>query len=147
MGAFKWKKLFFRRDMIGKYLDRKTYYVLNKFGGLVRKTAQRSMRAKKGKSAKGTPPYAHGKKLLRKLLFYSMEKKKKTVIVGPVLLSKTAKIGVPSLQEEGGTIAVKLKRVDKIVTKQYPPRPFMKPSFDIHIGKVAAMYKEASRKK
>lgn len=140
MNLLKIKKAFFRKDTIGKYLSRKTFRVLNKFGGLVRKTAQRSMRVrKKGVAPKGQPPFAHGKKLLRKLLFYSLNDSKDTVVVGPLLLQKTAKLGVPKLLEQGGTISQSVK--GKTVTRRYHGNPYMIPAFNIFIPQVASWYK------
>lgn len=135
------KKLFFDRPKVSRYFDRKTLYALNWFGGNVRKTAQRSMRSRKGsqKSGQGKAPFAHGQKLLRKLLFYSMEERKKTVVVGPILLDKTADLGVPRLMEQGGRVAGTYK--GKPIVKDYKGNPYMIPAFNIHIGKVASMYR------
>jgi hypothetical protein len=125
------KKQFFDRLTVKKALDRKTLKVLNSFGGTVRKTAQYSMRSRKGPSKAGEPPHAHGKKLLRKLLFYSLDPKSKSVIIGPILKPTTEKLHIPRTHEIGGSIK----------QKHYPPRPYMKPAFAKHVGKVAALYK------
>jgi hypothetical protein len=68
------KKQFFNPSMIGTYLDKKTFNVLNRYGATVRTYAQRSMRKKVGRSPKGQPPHSHDKQLLRKLLFYHLDK-------------------------------------------------------------------------
>lgn len=141
MSLAKVKKQFFSTKKVINFLDRKTLSVLGKFGGLVRKTAQRSMRSRKKsqKSGQGLPPFAHGRKLLRKLLFYSLDTTTQTVLVGPLLLNSTKSIGVPKLMEVGGTVADIVN--GKSVTKDYKGNPFMIPAFQMHIGKVAAMYK------
>lgn len=133
------KKQFFRKDTVVRYLKRKTFKVLNMFGGSVRKTAQRSMRSRKGSAPRGQPPYAHGKRLLRKLLFYSLDRSNETVVVGPLKLQKTADIGVPLLLEEGGRIAAQVN--GKTVVKDYSGNPYMIPAFNLYIPKVAGWYK------
>lgn len=133
------KQAFLDREKVQKSLDKKSLKVLARYGGSVRKTAQYSMRSRKKSAPKGQPPYAHGKKLLKRLLFYSLEKQRKTVVVGPVLLSETAKEGVPKLMEVGGTITRRVK--DKSVKYVYTGHAFMKPASEVHIGKVASWYK------
>ena len=137
------KKQFFRPDLVVKYLDRKTYRVLNRFGGTTRKIAQRSMRVKPEgvyqKSGSGKPPFAHGKQNLRKLLFYAFEAGKKTVVVGPVKFERTKSTGVPRIMEFGGSVAAKVR--GRSVRKKYKGNPFMKPAFDQVVGKVAGWYK------
>jgi len=140
-------KSFFRTDLIGKYLDKKTYKVMNRFGAVVRLTAQRSMRYKKGASPKGTPPHAHnkdGKKaLLRKLLFYQLGPNNKSVVVGPVLKDSTRRLVITRLHEEGGrsTTVIRQDGKKKRVPAVYPARPTMKPAFSKNVGKVTQMYK------
>lgn len=138
-GLVKIKRQFFRKDTVGRYLKRKTFKVLNMFGGNVRKTAQRSMRSKKGIAPKGQPPYAHEKKLLRKLLFYSLDKNSESVVVGPLKLQKTSKLGVPKLLEEGGKIAA--QENGRTVVKSYDAHPYMIPAFNLFVPKVAGWYK------
>src|SRR5678815_3063684 len=92
-------RAFFDNKKVMGELDKKTHYVLNRFGGTVRKTAQRSMRTRKGTSPPGSPPYAHGQKKLRKFLFYSYDRANKTVVIGPVRFSETSKLHVPRTLE------------------------------------------------
>lgn len=140
-------KSFFNTDLIGKFLDKKTYKVMNRFGAVVRLTAQRSMRYKKGASPKGTPPNAHnkdGKKaLLRKLLFYQLGPSGKSVVVGPVLKDSTRRLVITKLHEEGGrsTTVIKENGKKKRVPAVYPARPYMKPAFKTNVGKVTGWYK------
>lgn len=137
------KRQFFRKDTVGRYLKRKTFKVLSMFGGNVRKAAQRSMKpgGKKGRVASaGESPRTHDKKLLRKLLFYSLDKNSESVVVGPLKLSRTAKLGVPLLLEEGGRIATQEK--GETVVRQYHEHPYMIPAFNLFIPKVASWYKQ-----
>lgn len=125
---------------IQKFIDQKTKKVFVRFGGTVRKTAQFSMRTRKGTAPAGQPPYAHDKKLLRKLLFFFYDVETKTVVIGPIRLDKTADQHIPKLMEEGGKIA-RVTRSGKTVVHEYDEHPFMKPAFDKHIGKLAEMYR------
>lgn len=140
------KKAFFRPDIVGKYLDKKTFKILNMFGGKVRKTAQRSMRKKANdvhqKSGQGLPPFSHGKQELRKLLFYSLEREIKNVVVGPVKFERTGTKGIPRLMEIGGRIATTLR--GKPITKEYKGNPYMIPAFEMYVGQVASWYRQAA---
>lgn len=133
------KKNFFDRQKVKRVLDRRTIKILAKFGGIVRKTAQFSMRSRKGKSSPGQPPYAHGKKLLRKLIFFSVNPIKKTVVIGPILKDSTENLKITRLHEVGGTLLSKHK--GKVITQKYPKRPSMVPAFKQHVGKVASLYR------
>lgn len=134
-------KAFFDSKKVIDELDKKTHYVLNRFGGTVRKTAQRSMRTRKGTSPSGSPPYSHGDKKLKKFLYYSYDRANKIVVIGPVKFGRTASLHVPSTLEHGGTITVQTKKGS--IEKVYPERPYMNPAFMEHQGKVASWYKEA----
>lgn len=153
--VIKIRKWFLKPELVVKYLDKKTFYVLNRFGASVRKTSQRSMRTRKGKSEKGEPPYSHGRKQLRKLLFYSLERRrKKNVVIGPLRLQETSSLHVPKTHEEGGVITKQVKRKRKsnrdrvdTITSRYPPRPYMKPAFDKFVGQVASWYAQGNKSK
>lgn len=138
---FKVKKAFFDSEKVKKALDTKTRKVLSGFGARVRRTAQFSMKSRKGRkgSPPGKPPFAHGQKLLRKLLFFAYDANKKSVVIGPVLIESTKKLGVPRLHEEGGVVSVNTKKGR--VVRKYPPRPYMKPAFDEHRGNVTKSFK------
>lgn len=136
------KRAFFSGSDVARFLDRKTRRVLSKFGAYVRRAAQTSMRDRKGAAPPGSPPYAHGRRLLRRLLFFSYDPAAKAVVVGPVRLGETADQHVPRLQEEGGRIA-RQTRSGKTVVRNYRPHPFMKPAFDKNVGWVAEEYRNA----
>ena len=78
--VFTVKRAFLDRTKVVRYMDKKTRIAFMKHGGLLRTTAQRSMRTKKGASTPGTPPNAHGKRQLRKLLFFSYDEAKKVLV-------------------------------------------------------------------
>lgn len=130
------KRQFFDRIKVTTALDKKTLKILNRFGATVRKTAQYSMRTKKGPSAPGKPPHSHDRKLLRKLLFYSLDTSGKSVVVGPVLKESSARVMIPRLHEKGGYTVSK-----DGIRRKYEKRAYMKPAFDVHVGKVAQAYR------
>lgn len=134
------KRAFFSSDKVGGGLDRKTRRVLSKFGAFVRRAAQTSMRTRQGSSPPGSPPFSHGRKLLKRMLFFAYDANKKSVVVGPLRLGRTANQHVPRVQEEGGRIARKVR--GKSVVHEYKPRPFMGPAFQKNIGWVANEYRK-----
>lgn len=136
---FNVKKMFLDSAKVQRLMDKKTSTAFKKYGGLVRKVAQRSMRTRKGSSPAGMPPYAHTKKLLKKMLFYSYDEQNKSVVIGPVRLGK-AKIGVPRLHEHGGVYTVMNKR-GKIINRHYPERKYMQPAHETSIAKLPSYFK------
>jgi hypothetical protein len=90
---------------------------LSRFGAVVRRVAQTSMRYRKSASPPGSPPSAHKSKrlaalkkagrakhngaLLRELLFFAYDPKTASVVVGP-LGFKARGTPVPALHEHGG---------------------------------------------
>ncbi len=136
----KLKKFFFTQSNVKKMLDRKMYRTLSKFGAFTRTHAQRSMRNAKGPSKPGVPPHAHGRKLLRKLLYFSFDGKS-SVVVGPILKPTTASIGIPRTMEKGGRIA-KLHK-DGLRVQNYPERPFMEPAGQTYLPKLAEWYAQS----
>jgi len=136
------KKLFFDKTPITKEMDRKTLRTLAKFGAFQRKTAQQSMRTKKGASPPGSPPHAHGNKYLRKFYFFVVDKKQKNVVAGPVRLSKYSNIHLPKVLEGGGIIAKKTRQ-GKPKIANHPARPYTGPAAKKHLGSIAEWYKLA----
>jgi hypothetical protein len=143
--------------------DRKTHKVLSKFGAYVRRRSQTSMKSggeypskaepdspgKRGRKRKeftvsrpGQPPRTHGKRLLRKLIEFAYDPAKKTVVIGPYRLGRTAAQHVPRTHEVGGVIRLK-KKDGTTKTGHYRPRPYMKPAFDREIVWVAEEYRKA----
>ena len=146
------KKAFFDRAEVKRFLDRKTWKVLSKFGAYVRRRARTSMRTpgkkayRGGKtpvSAPGSPPFAHagGRKLLRRLIEFGFESDRRTVLIGPYRLGRTADQHVPRVLEQGGAIAREVRPGVRKMSR-YRARPFMRPAFLKEIGWVAAEYRK-----
>jgi hypothetical protein len=88
-------------------------------GGIIRKTAQRSIQQRKDKtifSMPGQPPFTHAGNL-KNAIRYEVDKQKEVVRIGPTFTG----IGlIGHIQEFGGNYT----------RGHYPPRPFMKPALD-----------------
>lgn len=114
-----WKQFFFDREVVARAVGRGGVKALARFGAIVRRTAQTSMRYRKGASSPGSPPSAHKSKrlaglkklgrakhngaLLRELLFFAFDPSTRTVVVGPVGFKGSRGTPIPHLHEFGGT--------------------------------------------
>lgn len=112
-----WKTFFFSSKAVQAAAGKATVKALSRFGAVVRRTAQTSMRYRKGVSRPGEPPSAHKSKklaalkklgrakhngaLLRELLFFAYDPTTKSVVVGP-LGFKARGTPIPALHEYGG---------------------------------------------
>ena len=139
--SFKVKNLFFDKAAVKAMMDGKTAAALNRAGGWIKVTAQRSMRyvtslgrqqgqMQRGErkrlnvpmpSAPGEPPHAiRGHSYIRDFLFYGYDPARHSVVVGPVRLPGTV-VGVPALHEYGGTQTLKARKVRVFVAGKYGP--------------------------
>ena len=128
------KQLFLDRAAVTRYFDRKTLRVFKRFGAFVRLIAQRSMRRRKTASPPGQPPSVR-KGQLRKLIFFSLDERKKSVVIGPTLLRSDSP--VPALHEHSG-----VRRYGARVAK-YPKREYMKPAFREGLARLSQFFREA----
>lgn len=131
---------FFDKAAVQNAIGKKAANALSRFGAFTMKRAQTSIRAvgKRAKkaaaksggrvpiSAPGEPPVGHTG-ALRKNIFFAYDGKKKSVVIGPVLLNGSDGT-VPKMLEFGGFA----RRGKK--TARYRPRPFMRPAFDKEIA-------------
>jgi hypothetical protein len=99
--TLKAKDFFFDRKTVQRALVPAKRKFLSKVGAFVRRSAQTSMRYRKGPSKPGSPPSAHKERgaLLRKLLWFAYDPSNDSVVVGPVA---TRKAEAPRLNEFGG---------------------------------------------
>ncbi len=134
------KAAFFDRPAVIAMMSERVRSRLNRFGAYVRLTARRSMRDRKGPSAPGTPPNAHGQRWLKTGILYNYDAETKSVVIGP---TKHGSEQAPELNEFGGAI-VRLRR-GKARTCQYPPRPFMRPAFEKAKQNLAAIWGNSVR--
>lgn len=122
MLTFQAKEWFLDRKAIVAKLGAARTKFLSRVGGMVRVTAQRSMRyrsahvqrgKKKGQPAPpskpGAPPFARTDTrrgpLLREKLWYALDPTTETVVVGPVAFG-AGKSKVPALHEFGGSVTI-----------------------------------------
>ena len=138
---FKIKKQFFDQTRVIRDMDRKTKKVMSKGGAYIRRTAQTSMRTKKGSSPPGSPPYAHGQKKLRKNIFFIYDPERKNLVVGPTLFERTRDKKIPSTLESGGVVTRFMR--GKAKTLNYEPRPYMGPAGDKIAPQIVQWYKDA----
>ena len=116
---------FFDKGPVLKGVDRAEKEALGKAGAFVRRTARRSMRHKKTKPT--GPPATHTGGI-RNFIFFSYERFRSEVIIGPTLFRRGSKrLGVPSgaeLQEFGGKAKINGRSV------RYPARSYMGPAME-----------------
>jgi hypothetical protein len=140
-----WKKLFFDRKKVQDAAAKGQLRAMIRYGSLLRKAAQRSMRYRKGPSKPGEPPSAHRTKRMAAL--------KKLVVVGPVGF-KSRGGPVPALHELGGTrqaapgdaMVVKGGRAGPRLIRlkgavRYPARPTMGPALKKTAKKFPEMFR------
>jgi hypothetical protein len=104
-----------KRDEVMASIGRATHNILDRVGGMVKVTAQRSMRYRPKKmgqdgSPPGSPPFAnadHSRALLRHRLFYAVDDRAGQVKIGPELLPNKLGYDVTRVLEEGGTVTVR----------------------------------------
>jgi hypothetical protein len=96
------KALFFDRRKVQDAMDRTTRRVFSRYGAVTRLDAKRSLRKRKSgaPSPPGQPPRSRTG-LLRRSIYYAADLRKRSVVIGPVRLSKGD--DAPELHEYGGT--------------------------------------------
>jgi hypothetical protein len=136
------KALFFDRRKVQDAMDRTTRRVFSRYGAVTRLDAKRSLRKRKSgaPSPPGQPPRSRTG-LLRRSIYYAADLRKRSVVIGPVRLSKGD--DAPELHEYGGTakrrfVLKRNPRTGKLEpryrakakprTVRYEPRPFMGPA-------------------
>lgn len=150
----KFKNLFFDSKGLESKLDAAERRWLSKVGAQIRRTAQKSLAYRKGKSPAGTPPHVHkhegfkrrlgkstsGRKRasspLKELIYFAHDPTTSSVVVGPVLFRESAAGAghAPRVLEEGGTSPVIVD--GKIKRGNYQKRPYMAPALS-KVGPVA----------
>jgi hypothetical protein len=133
------------RPMVVREVGRKMAAVLNHFGGLVRKIARNSIKRRKKSSQPGDPPSSHTG-LLKKFIFYTFDRVRKSVIVGPVKLNARSALNlganvrtIPETLEYGGNV-VRTEYLSKITGT-------WKPLTSSHSAKRVARWGRPTRKR
>lgn len=103
MITFAVKKWFFDTPRVKALLAPAEQMYLAQMGEWVRKTAQWSMRYRKGPSSPGSPPSAHRQTgaLLREHIYFALDPQTRTVVVGAWVFPHAEGWNVPYVQEHG----------------------------------------------
>ena len=134
------KTMFFDRAKIKKKVDARTRKVLSKFGAFVRQTARKSIRKRKDSSAPGKPPSSHTG-TLKKFLFFGYDANRRSVVIGPVVVSGKSGKAPPAL-EHGGKVTITAGAAQGKTTT-IEPRPFMKPAFDKELSGLSNLWRDS----
>lgn len=137
------KNGFFDRAAVANAMDATARRVLSKFGAFVRRTAQLSLRTRKGTSPPSSPPYSHTG-LLKRFIFFSWDNDRRSVVIGPAKLNGRASQDAPQALEYGGRFVRRTRTGTRPAT--YPARPFMGPAFNANEPKLPGMWADALTK-
>lgn len=143
---------FFDRKKVFNAVDKATRRVLSRFGAFVRQTAKSSIRRRKSISKPGSPPTSWTG-LLKKFLFFSFDRSKRSVVIGPARLNKSSN-DAPELLEHGGR-AKRLTRQGRdrngrnrnkrSRSVRYHARPYMGPAFQKEQKQLPKLWRNSVR--
>ena len=136
--SFRQVKATFAAQKVSAKAHKGTVRALKRAGGLVRTTARRSMRKGGKPSQPGQPPKVR-RGQLKKFLFFVVDERNESTVVGPVRLSDGT--GAPRILEYGGIDYREQK--GRTVAAQYEPRPFMGPALETQTNKLPALWEGA----
>lgn len=135
-------KLFFDKPAVCRAVDRTTRRVLSKIGSYVWRAAKSSIRKRERISQPGQPPSSHTG-LLQRFIFFAYEPDDKTVVIGPVKLSKpVSNTTLPSLEHGGYSLRKKHGKIHRVSVRA---RPFMQPALQQELPKLPEMWRNAVR--
>jgi len=140
MIGMKFKQMFFTSKAVLSATDRATRRVFSRFGAYVRRAAKSSIRKRKRISRPGKPPSSHTG-LLKRFILFGYDPAKRSVVIGPVRLTRGGRGEAPSLLEYGGTTA--LKRSGKWKRARFRARPYMGPAFEKEKTKLPQMWRDS----
>jgi len=128
MFGMDFKRMFFDSKTVRSKTDRATRRVLSRFGAFVRQTARRSIRKRKGRSKAGTPPSSHVG-LLKRFIFFGYDVVRRSVVIGPLRLTKRGRGTAPQILETGGRAMLFSPKKKRMIRSRFLPRPYMGPAF------------------
>ena len=140
MIGMKFKQMFFTSKAVLSATDRATRRVLSKFGAYVRRTAKSSIRKRKAISSPGSPPSSHTG-LLKRFILFGYDPSKRSVVIGPLRLTRGGRGDAPRALEEGGTTQVVRRGRKKRV--KIKARPFMGPAMEKEKPKLPQMWRNS----
>lgn len=133
---------FFDRRAVTGAVDKATRRVLSRFGAFVRTAARSSIRRRKSVSKPGQAPTSWTG-LLKKFLFFSFDRERRSVVIGPVRLNSSDG-EAPSLLEHGGATTQSDRR-GRRRRLNYASRPYMGPAFEKEQPKLPEMWRDSVR--
>lgn len=139
-------RMFFTAKPVLRAVNKATRKVLSRFGAFVRQRARTSIRPRKGSAPPGSPPYSHTG-LLRRLIYFGYDPRKRSVVIGPARLNQRSPYGpttVPEVLEEGGV--VQTKRRGKRAALRFRGNPYMGPAFEAEKSKLPALWAGSVKK-
>ena len=137
--------MFFDRKKVRRAVDRAARRVLSKAGAFVRTAARGSIRRRKRISRPGEPPSSH-MGLLKHLILFGYDRRRQTVVVGPMKLNQ--KIGnAPEALEHGGVsvVAEGLRSRRRKRRVRIRARPFMGPAMQKEAPKFPKLWANSVR--
>ena len=140
MIGMKFKQMFFTSKAVLSVTDRATRRVLSKFGAYVRRAAKSSIRKRKAISSPGSPPSSHTG-LLKRFILFGYDPSKRSVVIGPLRLTRGGRGDAPRALEEGGTTQVVRRGRKKRV--KIKARPFMGPAMEKEKPKLPQMWRNS----
>jgi len=143
MIGFDVKRMFFDTKTVRSKTDKATRRVLSKFGAFVRQTAKRSIRKRKKTSEPGKPPSSHTG-LLKKFIYFGFDVVRRSVVIGPVRLTRKGRGEAPSVLEYGGTVTLRSRRrAGKKRRAHIRRRPFMGPAMEKEKQQLPALWRDS----
>lgn len=128
-------------------VDRSAERVLGKFGLFIRRDVRKRLKKRKkgGISSPGESPATHGEQL--KMVLYDVNKRTRSVIIGPIKLRGKMGLATKAL-EEGGEIQWKGEQKGKPVLARatIEARPYMLPTFEARKNELPEMWRNAIKK-
>ena len=134
------KSMFFSSRRVISATDRATRRVLSKFGAYVRRAAKSSIRKRKAISAPGKPPSSHTG-LLKRFILFGYDPAKRSVVIGPLRLTRGGRGDAPRALEEGGTSRMVRRGGKKRV--KIKARPYMGPAMEKEEPKLPRMWRDS----
>ena len=135
------KGCFFDSHKVLAAVGRAERQVLSRFGAFVRRSARQSIRKRKKVSERGKPPSSHVG-LLRRFIFFAYDAHRRSVVIGPVRLTRTPG-DAPRALEYGGSSQVNRKGKPRRIV--VAARPFMGPALEKEKPGLSAMWRDSVR--
>lgn len=131
---------FFDRKAVQSRVDPAKRRVLSRFGAAVRGIARARIIQGDGSSRPGESPRSHTG-LLKRFIFFSYDRERESVIIGPEKIAGRAGVDVPHVLEYGGTaIARRGLRTRRFRMKA---RPYMNPALEKTLPRLPQMWKNS----